>query len=85
MIAKRCRRCFMARHGRDFLEDVGLSAFALDFFAGATEFLELSVIHRKHRAIDIAASLTFAGGNETVESVLEKFRGHVLVPFGRVI
>ncbi len=75
----------LAQHGIIFLEDVGLSAFALELFPGATEFLELGVIHRKQRAIDVAASLAFAGGNETVESSLEKFRGHFLVPFGRVI
>jgi hypothetical protein len=74
-----------ARHGLDFLEDVSLSAFALDFFAGAAEFLELGVIHTEHRAIDVAASLALTGRNETVESILEKILGHCFIPFGRVI
>jgi hypothetical protein len=76
----------MAQPGLDFLEDVSLSAFALDFFAGAAEFLELGVIHREHRAIDVAASLAFAGAETRRSRAFWKnVLGHFLIPFGRVI
>lgn len=65
------------------LEEVCLRAFALQFFTCTADRLQLSVVHRKKRTIDITANLTFAGADETVEGILENVCGHVIVPLGK--
>lgn len=67
--------------GLDLLEEVGLSAFALQFFTGTADRLELGVVHGKKRTIYIAANLAFASVDEAVEGVLKDVSGHLVIPF----
>ena len=55
----------------DLLEEVGLGAFALQFFTGTADRLELGVVHCKERTIHITANLAFASVDEAVEGVLK--------------
>jgi len=66
----------------DLLEEVGLGAFALQFFTGTADRLELGVVHCKERTIHITANLAFASVDEAVEGVLKDVHGHVVIPFG---
>lgn len=66
----------------DLLEEVGLGAFALQFFTGTADRLELGVVHCKERTIHVTANLAFTSVDEAVEGVLKDIYGHVVIPFG---